>query len=259
MILTVLGASGSVPGPTSPCSCYLLERDGYRLLLDLGTGALGGVLARFPAREVDAVVVSHWHSDHSSDVPALGYAQRNSGAPRREPTVVLGPPGHPAALGDLEPLRLMTPSPSSGPLRLGPFSVWLAAVRHQVPAYAIRVEAGGRSVTYTGDTGPCSAVLALAEGCGVLLAEAALEGSHGGDPAAAAHPAGFDDDPGCPPVPPHHLTAAQAGELARRCRAALLVLTHLRPWAEPAAALAAVRTEYSGALVAAATGLRVAV
>ncbi len=36
--LTVVGCSGSIPGPDSPASCYLLEEQGFRLLLDLGSG-----------------------------------------------------------------------------------------------------------------------------------------------------------------------------------------------------------------------------
>jgi ribonuclease BN (tRNA processing enzyme) len=39
--LTVVGCSGSFPGPDSPASCYLLEHDGYSILLDLGNGAIG--------------------------------------------------------------------------------------------------------------------------------------------------------------------------------------------------------------------------
>ena len=42
MRLTVVGCSGSIPGPHSPASCYLLEADGFRLVVDLGNGALGG-------------------------------------------------------------------------------------------------------------------------------------------------------------------------------------------------------------------------
>jgi ribonuclease BN (tRNA processing enzyme) len=36
MRLTVVGCSGSMPGPHSPASCYLLEAEGFRLVVDLG-------------------------------------------------------------------------------------------------------------------------------------------------------------------------------------------------------------------------------
>src|SRR5437660_3192192 len=68
MRLTVVGCSGSMPGPHSSASCYLLEADGFRLVVDLGSGALGP-LQRYTALErVDAVVLSHLHADHCLDM-----------------------------------------------------------------------------------------------------------------------------------------------------------------------------------------------
>lgn len=56
MILTVLGCSGSAPGPAGPCSGFLVECEGYRLVVDLGTGALATLLGRCRADQIDAVV-----------------------------------------------------------------------------------------------------------------------------------------------------------------------------------------------------------
>ena len=64
MKLTVLGCSGSLPGPDSPASGYLVEEDGYRLVLDLGHGALGALQQHVEAPDVDAIVLSHLHGDH---------------------------------------------------------------------------------------------------------------------------------------------------------------------------------------------------
>ena len=73
MRLTVVGCSGSVPSPTSACSCYLVEQDGFRLLLELGTGATGPLQRYASAGEIDAAIVSHAHGDHWEDLIALGY------------------------------------------------------------------------------------------------------------------------------------------------------------------------------------------
>ena len=78
MRLTVIGASGSYPGPDSPASCYLLEAEyegrPWRLLVDMGSGALG-VLHRYvdPA-SVEAVLLSHLHADHCLDLVSLATA-----------------------------------------------------------------------------------------------------------------------------------------------------------------------------------------
>ena len=80
-----------------------------------------------------------------------------------------------------------------------------------MPAYGFRVTAGGKTLAYTGDTGPCPALDELAAGADLLLAEASFR--HGDD-----NPANL------------HLTGRQAGELAGRHRVERLVLTHVPPW-----------------------------
>src|SRR2546425_798448 len=76
MRLTVIGCAGSFPGPDSPASCYLLEAEGFRLLLDLGNGALG-VLQRFAGLfSIDAICLSHLHADHCVDLGSYWVARQ---------------------------------------------------------------------------------------------------------------------------------------------------------------------------------------
>lgn len=267
MLLRVLGCSGTVPGPDSPCSGYLVEHNGFRLVLDLGTGALGGLLASCPDGAVDAVLVSHEHGDHSADLTALAYlldhaasvASASGAAHGGEPVTVVAPTGlvdrlraqtsDPARLAEL--LRFLPAEElAAEPFTLGPFAVRLARVRHQVPTFAARVTAAGRTLAYTADTGPCTAVTELAAGAHLLLSEAALTESD-------AEP--VEPDPAVLDRPPFHLTPAQAGDLARRAQVGALVLTHLRPWADTHAALRAARGAYPGPIVLASSGLSVAV
>jgi ribonuclease BN (tRNA processing enzyme) len=98
---------------------------------------------------------------------------------------------------------------------LGPFEVRQALVEHP-GCWATRI---GDALCYTADTAPCRAVDDLADGCAVLLAEAS----------------GLDADG---PLRGGHLTAGDAGRLAARSEARLLILTHLRPWQDHAALLA---------------------
>ena len=84
MRVTVIGCSGSVPGPASPASCYLVEADDdggrtWRVVLDLGNGALGPLQRHLDPTTLDAVLLSHLHHDHAElgslrllgDVPVL--------------------------------------------------------------------------------------------------------------------------------------------------------------------------------------------
>ncbi|MEV4256460.1 MBL fold metallo-hydrolase [Spirillospora sp. NPDC049652] len=241
MILTVVGCAGTVPGPDAACSCYLLEHAGVRILLDLGTGALGPLQRWADPCAVDAVVLSHPHRDHCADLVPLAYLRDRRGASGTLP--VLAPAGSAGSVvGDGRPytgaLRWIDTRPE--PYRIGPFTVRTVPVVHSVPAVAVQVSAGGASLTYSGDTGACPELDALARGTDVLLCEAA----------AAV------DTPGSTR---HHLTPAQAAETATRAGAGQLILTHLRPWADPVAALAEARAHCSGPVSLAVPGLRVAV
>lgn len=249
MILTVLGCSGSVPGHGNPCSGYLVEQDGYRLLLDLGTGALGTLLAHASPADVDAVVISHQHSDHLADLAALVYAQEKTGL-RAVPTRVVAPAGTAGLVHRSHLLAFEDARPGS--LECGPFLLRLARVRHPGESCAVRVEAGGGSLTYTGDSGPCRELARLAYGSGVLLAEAALGPGEPGDKAAS--PDVWSADHTAPP--PHHLTARQAGELAASAGAGVLVLTHLRPWEDHGRSLTAASAPFPGPVLLARPGLR---
>lgn len=256
MILTVLGCSGSVPGPGNPCSGYLVEHDGYRLLLDLGTGAFGALVEHTAPAGIDAVVVSHRHADHLADLSALAYAQEKLG-PRAVPTRVVAPAGTAGQVRRSHLLAFEDARP--GDLESGPFRLRLARVRHPVETYAVRVEAGGGCLTYTGDSGPCRELAQLARGTGVLLAEAALGPGdepcdRPGEGIGTAPPYGWGLDHTAPA--PHHLTARQAGELAASAGAGVLAVTHLRPWDDAGRSLTAAAARFPGPVLLARPGLR---
>src|ERR1700754_3975798 len=78
MRLTIIGCSGSFPGPESPASSYLLEAGGFRLVLDLGNGALGRLQRHASLYEIDAVGLSHLHPDHCIDMTSYWVARRSS-------------------------------------------------------------------------------------------------------------------------------------------------------------------------------------
>ena len=76
MLLTVLGCSGSAPGPRAPTSGYLVECRGVRLVIDLGNGTLAELSARMNPFDIDALLFSHLHADHCADFSALVVLRR---------------------------------------------------------------------------------------------------------------------------------------------------------------------------------------
>lgn len=250
MRLTVIGCSGSLPGPSSAASCYLVQTATTTLALDLGSGSLGPLQQHIALRELDAVLLSHLHADHCLDLCGL-YVDRRYG-PDADGTQlpVWGPAqardhlahayGLPAETGIAEVMDFLAypdePTPADEPFLVGDIAVRVVRVEHPVPAYALRLEHGGRSLVYSGDTAPSAALVALATDADVLLSEAAfLDGA--------------DNPPGL------HLTGREAGQHAADADVRRLVITHVPPWHEPQRAVTAAGQTYAGPIDLAVPGL----
>lgn len=244
MRITVIGCSGSFPGPDSPASCYLVQAGGFALLLDLGSGALGALQNHIGLYDIDAILFTHLHADHCLDLCGYWVARKYAPDGLKPRIPVYGPAGvaeRMARAYDLDPepgmseafdFRTLTP----GTFEVGPFTVTAAPVNHPVEAYGFRVEHEGVALAYTGDTGECEALVELARGVDLLLAEAS-----------------FVEREGLPVD--LHLTARQAGVYATRADAGRLVLTHLVPWNDPGHTLAEAKSSgYRGHIELASQG-----
>jgi len=242
MRLTVVGCAGSFPGPDSPASCYLVEAEDdartWRLLLDLGNGALGPLQRLLDPRHLDAVLLSHLHPDHCLDLCGLFVLLRHH--PQGPPSTKL-PVFGPA--GTLDRLCLAYGGPDGEPdlgvvfdvrewddgqaVRLGPVLITPFRVEHPVETYGLRLEHAGRALAYTGDTDTCPALLGLARGADLFLAEASFQ-------------EGRDITRGV------HLTGLRAGQVATAAGARRLVLTHVPVWTDPDVVLAEARSAFAG-------------
>jgi ribonuclease BN (tRNA processing enzyme) len=249
MRLTVVGCSGSFPGPESPASSYLLQVDDtdgrtWNVVLDLGNGALGPLQAHVRLQDVDAVLLSHLHADHCLDLcgyyVALKYAPSG---PRHGRIPVWGPKGTDRRMArayDLNPSPGMSEEfdfrtlDDATHVDVGPLRILPRRVNHPVEAYGFRIEGPStaqpgerRTLVYTGDTDSCLEVEELSQGADLLLSEAAFH--EGRDFARGIH-----------------LTGRRAGELAAKADVKRLVLTHLPPWNDPALTIEEARSAFDG-------------
>ncbi len=242
MKLTIVGCSGSMPGPESTASCYLLEHDGFRVVVDLGHGSVGALQRHIELTDIDAIVFSHLHADHCIDLTALYVAHRYGPAPFAHRIPVLGPADTPermAAAYGMTSTRAMTAAfdfhDVSVAAALGPFRIRAERMAHPVEAYGTRFEVDDASFVYSGDTGPCRALDDLARNADLLLSEASFR--HGD-----TNPADL------------HLTGRQAGEVANAADVGHLVITHVPPWNDPEVAKAEAATVFSGRIDVATPG-----
>jgi ribonuclease BN (tRNA processing enzyme) len=231
--LTVLGGCGAWPPAGQACSGYLVEHDGFRVLIDPGYAVLPRLLMHLDAEKLDAVLVSHGHPDHCADLNPLlrARALRDDPLP---PLPVYAPPGaldavlaldRPGMLDDAIVLHELEPGDR---FEAGPFDIRTWLLPHWLPNAGLRLQAGDQALAYTGDTGPAPELTDLARDADIFLAE-------------ASYPDAVPDDSAR-----YLSSAAQAGATAAHAGAKSLVLTHLMPGTDPAAAIAAAAPHYQG-------------
>jgi ribonuclease BN (tRNA processing enzyme) len=213
LTVTVLGCSGSYPAPGNACSGYLLDDGTTRVWVDAGSGTLANLQRHIGMDELDAIVLSHEHPDHWNDLEGWNivcqYVLQRTGFP------VYAPAG----------LRDRTYKPDSPSFTwheiaggqsvdIGAMEFTFSRADHGPETLAMRVDAGGRSLGYTADTGSAWSVDALGPGLDLVLCEATLS---------------IEEEDTM-----QHLSARQAGAQARAAGAGRLVLTHLWATVDPA-------------------------
>lgn len=206
MKLTVLGCNGPYPAAGGACSGYLLESGDTRVLLDCGTGALAALTAIMPPEELDAIVLSHLHYDHMSDMLPLIY--RVQGKRKLPVYAPMEPAGVRGLLADAFDLRDISQGGVIGDLRMAAMPM-----RHPVPSYATRFEGREKVFCYSGDTNTCPALADFVKNCDLLLIDAC-----------------FTDALWAENKP--HLSSRLAAEAAREAGARHLLLTHFTPGSE---------------------------
>lgn len=227
MRVTILGRSPARPNPGEACAGYLVEGNDVRVLLDAGPGVVAQLLRTCEPEELDAVLISHMHTDHFLDLVTLRYAYPWLEEAKRRLTVIVPPDsadqlqdlargaGYPdffARSFDFVEHDGVRPIEIKG-LRFEPHKM-----QHYVPTWGFRVHSRGgaehpeKVFAYSADTAPTDNVQALVEDADMFLCEAALR--------SLAEDAR-------PPEPRGHLLPSEAGEIATRGRVKQLVLTHL--------------------------------
>src|SRR5690606_5064862 len=177
--VTCLGRAGSYPAPGEATTGYLVSTDRTHVLIDCGSGVLANLLQVLPPHRLDAVIVTHAHADHVSDLLVLPHlievvAWRRMPEPR--PLPVYAAPGAAAALDRLlaDPCLEHRPLAQAEAEGIGDLAVRSAPMEHSVETRAVRCERGGAAFVFSADTGPAPALVELARGADLFVCEATL-------------------------------------------------------------------------------------
>ena len=212
--VTVLGCSGSYPGPAGACSGYLVDDGVTRVWMDAGSGTLANLQTHLELGHLDAIVLSHEHPDHWTDLEGfhnvLRFVLERQGFP------VYAPAGlRQHTYQEMVPWVAWHDVAEGDRVTVGTLDLRFSRTDHPPETLALRVDApaAGKSFGYSADTGAGWSLEALGPGLDAVMCEATVPRSLEGAM--------------------QHLSARQAGQSASDAGAGALILTHLWPTLDP--------------------------
>lgn len=212
MKLTIIGPWGGFPKVNGASAGYLLEHDGFHILIDCGSAVLSKLQQFIKPTNLDACIISHYHPDHNADIGVLQHAllidMYVTGENKLLPIY-----GHNLDRTSFEQLtyKNQTVGIAYNPeqvLQIGPFSIKFLRTKHSVPCFAFRIEANGKSLVFTADSAYQDSFIEFAKGADLLLSECNFYGDM--DASSAGH-----------------MNSYEVAKLAKAAGVKKLILTHL--------------------------------
>ena len=238
MKITTIGWWGAYPSADEATSGYLLETKGFSVLLDCGSGVLAQLQKFIKLQDIDAVVLSHYHSDHVADIGCLQYAARilMDLGQRKQPLKIYGH-AEDENFAALNYLQYSTGHAidTRANLQLGPLSFSFCRNIHPDPCFSMRIEEDGQVLAYISDTGYMDDHVDFARKADLLLCESSLYDEYRGRI-------------------PGHMTAGEAGRIAEAAGAGHLVLTHLPHFGNHSLLVEQAGQQFKGTVELATTG-----
>lgn len=215
MKLTVLGCYGPYPKANGACSGYLLEDDHTKVLIDCGNGVLSKLFAIYrDLNKLDAIFISHLHSDHMGDLLVLRYAigiGQIMGKIRKSIPIYL--PSSPKE--DYDKIQfnnafIRNIINEKSTVKVNNFNVSFKRTDHPVECYAMSFENNGKKLVFSGDTKLFDGLVDFVRGSDLFLCEASMLEKDRTESVA-------------------HLSAKQAAEVALNAGIKRIILTHFLP------------------------------
>lgn len=239
MKLTVIGCWGGYPAPGEATSAYLIEKNNFNLLIDVGSGALSMLQNYKDIMDIDAVILSHYHKDHIADVGVLQYAWLTQSY-LTELDEILPIYGH---MEDGEEFSKLTHDFTEGiaydpdtKLNIGPFTITFLKTKHPVTCYGMHISDGAKSIVYTADTSYQDEWIDFSKEADLLITDCNFYAHQDGRQAG-------------------HMTSKEGGVIAKEAQVKELILSHLPQYGHHDQLIKEASRHFNGKIQLAKTGL----
>lgn len=217
MRFSVLGCYSPFAPYKGACNGYLLENNNIKIMIDIGNGSFSNLQNFIDYRELDALIITHFHGDHYSDFEMLrkAFSLAFESGERESPLIVFAPGEDP----NFEKLKAYSKFLALIPIeeslekdqRFGDMVLRFFKTDHTIPCYGVKAKKGDKKISYTSDTAFSESVAMEVRNSDYLFAEASL----------------LEKDKNRTVY--GHMTAKETGKLGEISGAKKLVLTHLNP------------------------------
>jgi len=238
--LLILGSGTGLPNPKRAAPGYVLNVEEKNLLLDSGSGTFQRLIeCGVTYQDIDYILYSHLHPDHTLDFISMLFASRNPRNLRKKDLIVIGPEGLEDFYNKMvslygstiipEKYKIILKEVADGEIDLGICRISTKVLLHSSKAIGFRIEAkDGGALVYSGDTDYCENIVRLSEGADTLLLDSSF-------------PDEFKME--------GHLTPSEAGRVAEEAGAKRLILTHLYPVCDRYPILKQCRKSFKGKIM----------
>ena len=229
MKVTIVGHWGGFPRVKEATSGYLIEHGDYKLLLECGSGVVSSLQEKTDIKDLDAVLITHYHYDHCCDIGPLQYAVQIKTQLKevKKPLPIYAPEGEFFKLLKWEEYTYGVSFDEDSCLSLGPFEISFIKNIHPVEAYSVRIKCQDKIFSFTSDTSYFEGLAEFFAGSDLLICECSFYADMDGTKAG-------------------HLNSSQAGLLAEKANVKKLILTHLPHFGQLDNLLAEANFHYKG-------------
>ncbi|WP_277586805.1 MBL fold metallo-hydrolase [Psychrobacillus antarcticus] len=207
----VIGMWGGFPKKNGPCSGYLIQHEGFSLLVDCGSGVLSELQNYIDLNDINHVILTHYHYDHFSDIGAYLFSRLvNTQLGRVDEELCVYGPADEAMQKQVEAIAhsRFDSFNEKSKLEIGPFSCTFMRNIHPVETYSIKIECDNKSMVFISDTCFTPELISFAANADLLITECSLYEGMNGEGSG-------------------HMTSEHAGILAAQSKAKKVLLTHL--------------------------------